>query len=254
MEEKIINRIKRLLALSQSSNANEAASAAALAADLMVKHELEMADIQAAGGANAAEELATETVGELPSRKIETWKSILASGVASGFGCHIWWDRTQRSFSASTVTMRVMGHKSNVSTFVYMFKYLESEIERISKEMRAAIPVHIRPLAADAIRWYNSFRLGAASTISERLKQARADALGSKSEASTTALTVVRKGQDEVDEAFAKFKRKSGMKTESATAPNLDHGAVAMGMRAAKDISLGGGKGLPSPAQQIKST
>jgi len=45
-DDKVINKIQKLLALATSDNVNEAAVTAARAQELMTKHQLEMADLE----------------------------------------------------------------------------------------------------------------------------------------------------------------------------------------------------------------
>lgn len=74
--QKLVERIKKLLALSESSNENEAAIAAQKAQELLVLHNLELSDLSESD--NEIKEVNIEE-----SSKISNWKLSLADGVAT---------------------------------------------------------------------------------------------------------------------------------------------------------------------------
>lgn len=78
----ILEKIKKCLALSASSNEHEAAAALRQARALMEKHGINDADVLAAG---AGEKNAKSSASSTPSN----WETMLASYVARGFGCSL---------------------------------------------------------------------------------------------------------------------------------------------------------------------
>ena len=79
--DKILDRVKKLLALSTSSNVNEAANAAAAAQRLMLEHRLTEADVSDTQEGQMFE-LSMGAVG-FASR----WKFVLVTAVARAFFC-----------------------------------------------------------------------------------------------------------------------------------------------------------------------
>lgn len=91
INEKIVDRIKKLLALSESDNEHEAQSAMVKAQELMAKHNLEMKDINVTKSdviRNESENAANAT-----------WKHWLGNLIADNFRCKLYvqnYRRTQR--------------------------------------------------------------------------------------------------------------------------------------------------------------
>ena len=78
--ERIIERVRKLLALSNSSNEHEAALAAAHAQRLLAEHNLAMSELELqAEGAGEAELVVAKTVAK--------WLSSLFATVANAFDC-----------------------------------------------------------------------------------------------------------------------------------------------------------------------
>src|SRR5215471_21045969 len=88
--DNVIDKIKKLLALSESSNPHEAANAAARAAELMFEHKIQSADLEIAGGGKRPAEAVIETT--LHGGKWrEFWKGQLADSLARSMGCRVYW-------------------------------------------------------------------------------------------------------------------------------------------------------------------
>src|ERR1700761_4638393 len=114
MENKIIDRIRKFRALAASNNSpEEAAQAAAYAADLMFKHQIEETDLEVAP--RVVEEVVDEAVASAEGKR-EVWKSHLAYHLALAFGCKMYIDR-----SRGKASYQVFGLKSAVQTISYMF-------------------------------------------------------------------------------------------------------------------------------------
>src|SRR4051812_14047841 len=86
----IIDRIRKLLSLAQSKNEHEAAAAAAKAAELMRKHEIDQAVLAAtAPGETPPEEIVTDGIGEKRGKSV-SWRVLIGQGVAAATGCRQW--------------------------------------------------------------------------------------------------------------------------------------------------------------------
>lgn len=82
IREKMIDKIKKCLALSASSNAHEAAAALRQARKLMEAHNITDLDMQVSG---VREHRAKAGVQNRPSN----WETMLASKIADAFGCRV---------------------------------------------------------------------------------------------------------------------------------------------------------------------
>jgi hypothetical protein len=244
--DKVIDRIKKLLALAKSSNPNEAANAAAAAQRLMEEHELEEGDLAAHSGQAVKDPVKEEYLSPFSYRQVDRWRAALAYGVCAGFGCHYWWEVVVTAAPVKGLGMvgkmkrnralRVIGRATNLATAQYMFLYLDREVQRLAQE--AYLLVVPRPLASGAIRWRNSFMVGAVRVITDRLAARREEFLHPVGEAST-ALVVVQRGQAEVDAVHQQREVELGLRSLGASKadPNLD--AYLQGKEAGEHVSLG---------------
>jgi hypothetical protein len=247
MEAKILDRVRKLLALSKdANNPNEAALAAARASELMTEHNLSEAMLVT--GEKPVERIINDfQVGaEKKGRsKRVAWKISVASAVAKTFGATLW---TQGG------NIKLFGRESAVQAASYTTQYLWTEVERLAK---AALAEH-RPVRAKAFG--NSFRLGAANEISRRLREQHAAKQTERIEQAVdphtpnkqslyTALVRVEKAQAEVDEAYKAFSSRLSKGTPIGRISSSN--AYGAGRAAGATVSLGGGAraslGAPAP-------
>lgn len=244
--DKIIDRIKKLLSLSRSTNQHEAALAAAQAADLMLAHEIEEASLCEAE--SAPEDVESGTLDECGKRRVP-WKGTLANALTKSQGCRSYTDK-----AGGLATIKIVGQPSKVATIRYMYAYLVSEVNRLAdceyrdehEECKASgVP------APSARSWKNAFRLGAASTIGRRLldqrKETHAEA---RISGQGSALVVVAKAQEAV-ETYVR-RNVPGLRTGRRASYSSRSGYGA-GVAAGKGVVLGGGRGLGSGAKQLGS-
>lgn len=235
--EKVIDRVRKLLALSTSANEHEAAAAAARAADLMREHQLEEAQMRVDDpNAGPASPIDVETVDGGGARK-NYWKGTIASACARSVGARMYWHGPQ---------VRMFGRQDAIRTASYLFQYLANEVNRLADEHWAVIGFH-----ADGSRaWKNAFRLGAATTIGNRLDATRAEFEKAQAvEASTeTALTLVRRDDLEVADKYKTFS--GGFR--SARGPSFSSGeGFSRGRSAGESVALGGGRAIGSTPRQL---
>ncbi|MDQ0149604.1 DUF2786 domain-containing protein [Eubacterium multiforme] len=86
MDNEIIIKIKKLLALSKSSNENEAKNAMLKAQQLMIKHKITIQEAENFEEINIGEETSN-----IKFRSIK-WKANLASVIADNFGCILYYN------------------------------------------------------------------------------------------------------------------------------------------------------------------
>lgn len=125
----ILDKIRKLLALSaKSSNANEAAVAAAAAQRLMTEHQIAEAELES-GDRHEHATLSDDPLDTFGGRSV-VWKEVLSSQLCEMHGCKIW--RETRWEKGSVVKrMRVVGRPSDVGSVRYLYAWLTSEITRL---------------------------------------------------------------------------------------------------------------------------
>ncbi|MCK9987610.1 MAG: hypothetical protein AzoDbin1_04082 [Azoarcus sp.] len=129
-KDKILDKIRKCMALSASSNENEAAAALRQARALMDKHGISDADVLAS---EAGEESAKAGAAARPSN----WESALAGRIASVFGCKIvfrpgWFNRPP--------AWVFIGVGANYEVAKYCFEVLFRQIRKArSEHIRTAL-------------------------------------------------------------------------------------------------------------------
>lgn len=225
MNDRIIDKIQKLLALSTSSNVNEAATAAALTQELMTRHQIEVADIEYHTSKDGDVQVENEEL--VREKSYIPWKVSLAAGIAKANGCSAY---TQNIYPGSStkklVATRFIGTKSSISVVRYMYAYLVREIDRLASENRKG---------HDRI-WLKSFRLGAVAAITTRLVQASKEVA---KEATPGALVVIDKTTSKVEEACSALGLKEGRKIKTQ-----DFCGFQEGVNAGRTVNLTAGKPL----------
>jgi Protein of unknown function (DUF2786) len=176
---RLLERIRKLLALTASPNANEAAVATSKARKLMAEHgftEQEVLDSEQAG---KVFELSMGAEG-FASR----WKFVLVALVARSQGCEAIGLRRGKLRK-----VRLVGIKSDVEQASRLFEHLLGEIERLVKIECASPPDEILFEVARGTRrslraYLDSFRRGVVTALAARLRgkeshqgQGRGDAI-----------------------------------------------------------------------------
>lgn len=123
-QAQILEKIRKLLALSESPNEHEAALAAARARALLDKHDLSMDEVEI-----RAEEVLFHTV-STDTRKPYPWMGHLAADVGHAFNCRVF--RTMGS-------MIFCGVSSDTKVSEYVYVYLLRTVRRLHKEHKAAL-------------------------------------------------------------------------------------------------------------------
>jgi len=153
----IIDKIKKLLALANSSNEHEAALAAGHAQRLLSEHNLAMADIEASHKPDKADTVETATAKNLPK-----WTRHLSAGVSSAFDC-------QAIHHPATGKMSFIGVGADAQVAAYTFTYLDRTIRKLcSVYMKLNGSTIATGRQRELIR--HSYYLGAVSTINRQLQ------------------------------------------------------------------------------------
>jgi len=238
--DRVLDRVRKLLALSKSANEHEAANAAAAAARLMQEYEIEEAQLRVGDPAAAPAEPIRDGVIQAGNRYVVTWRMNLASGIARGLGAYAFY---------AGADIKVYGRTSVIQTVTYMYQYLAAEIDRLADEH-----YEIYGVGVNAKSWKNSFRLGAVQTIANRLRDQRRaqfaefDAKIAATAPESTALVLVKKDAAEVEAAWKR--RSEGFVSRTSSGPS-QYTAYQRGNQAGASISLGGGPQLGATPKKI---
>jgi len=158
IDQKIIDKLQKLLALSASDNENEATLAMTKAEELMREHNLSVADVALDGsGAHVG---SAEVHGLTKSS--QTWEVFLGGTIAKTFN-----GRAIRSKNSNGWAFTFVAGKTDLELIVDLFERLRSSIKRMSdayvRSARNTTRVHGKTL-------HNSYRMGVFETITRRLE------------------------------------------------------------------------------------
>lgn len=150
----IIEKVRRLLALAYSSNANEAAAATAKANQLIDEYRLSVDQLTPQEQQESAEKSDDPL---LDARRAAVWQTMLASRLSHHYGCYIW--RDNQGF-------RIAGRRSDMDILRYMFAYISSECMRLSTS-------HSK---GKGRTYAESYRRGFIDAVTEKLAESRQQA------------------------------------------------------------------------------
>jgi hypothetical protein len=248
--DQVIDRVRKLLALSTSSNPHEAASAAARAQEILDRYELDRAMIETSPELDEGEQEPVEDTrlgGDLPlfeDKALPTWKSCLAREIAEANGCKVY-----ASGQRGEKAVAMIGRRSDMQKVRYLFGYLVTEVDRLAR----------RDGKGMGRTWINSYRLGAVCTIKKALWEARATMKAearAEAQGDSVALVRVDRALSLLDARLRDAKRFAeehlNLKRQARPA-RRNAGAYECGQKAGREVSIGGARGaLGSGKRQIR--
>lgn len=220
----IIDKVRKLLALSTSSNANEAAAAAAKANDLIDKYRLSQFDLEAE--TKVEEPIEQDDSYLYETGRITIWRHLLLNTLTKFYGVAHYND-VDFSAGRKVSRMRMVGRKSDMEICRYIFAYLSLECERLSKsEAKGKGKVFVA-----------SYQEGFVEGVKEQLKISREEV---KKTATTSSSALIK-----LDERFEEAKK--GMydlipylrSAKSTSSRQLNGDAFGQGKERGKSIHLG---------------
>jgi hypothetical protein len=229
--DKILDRVKKLLALSTSSNVNEAATAAAAAQKLMLEHRLTEADVSDTQDGQMFE-LSMGAAG-FASR----WKFVLVTAVARSFFCEAIGLLVGRRRK-----VRIVGRREDTEIAARVFRYLLAEINRLAKSEIEGIDWGVRDVLfvglgwgveQDPERYLESFRRGAVAAVVSKFRSGEEDFVASDSR----ALVIARRDHEKV-RAYVGAKFTDTRKLESERVAEVDDLAFFRGYEQARVIVI----------------
>lgn len=222
----IIERVQKLLALSTSSNANEAAAAAATANRLIDQYRLSTADLESK--TEPAEPIEEDDGYIYESGRVNPWKTRLVDILVKHYGLAYWNDNTYAT-GRQVSRYRLVGRKSDITIAKYMFAWLTTECQRLSdKEAKGKGRIYV-----------NSYCIGFVRGIGTQLKSSRVEV---QKEASSSAIIKIDARSQEADAIM--FQLHTGLKRgTSHSHSQLDGRAFAAGKSKGEALHLGNSLG-----------
>lgn len=249
--DNVLDKVRKLLRLGQSSNANEAALATAKAQELIDRHKLSTA-ILALDDAAPTKGLDDEPIQDFDQAPLDTpkrldrWRVVLSTTIAYHNDCKVY---SQGS------DLKIVGRASDAETVRYLYGWLSREVERLTTEAGNGM----------GRTWRNNFRLGVCETVSRKLREqreafektVRAEAKA-QIDAAPGSLALVRVNQalarstERKMEVVKWTKENMSLRSSSPSPSRYDSNARAAGRRAGESINISGGRrGLASGARKL---
>lgn len=233
--EKIIDRVKKLLRLATSDNINEAATSAALAQELIHKYNLSYLLLSDSYIDNDIRIMKDKDCLYKFNKNVISWKVIFASGLAELNHCRVYTSRIDGKRSGDAF-IAIVGRESDIENLRPMYIYLVAEVERLC----------LRESKGKGKKWRNNFKLGAISTLYNSIKQSKEKA--KKDFQNHCEQTNVSKASS--SEALLKFDKKLkevddfieenlNLKNPPKKDLSFDKQARLAGIQAATEINLG---------------
>lgn len=217
----IIEKIKKLLALSKSSNEHEAALAAAHAQRLLSEHNLAMTDVEAGREAGAAEKVETDSAKTLPK-----WVWRLLGGVQAAFDCQV--------VHKGIGKIVFIGVGADAQVASYTFTYLDKTIRRLCREYMKSIAARRETMnVSDVAMVRNSYYLGVANAVCKTI-------LAQKEKTPVTPGALVPVKQALIKKAMSELGEVKEIRSRKSF---VDSDAYQQGQRDGRDIALHRGVG-----------
>jgi len=161
VEEKVIDLIAKLLRLSTSSNEHEAALAASRAQELLIKHNLSMAEIEAHRDDKdkTPVNLLSETLDITVPKNYGDWKKFLIASVAKYNLC-------KAILSSDGSRVYIIGPQQNVEVVKLLYGWLVDQIMTLSSKACKEYTGYDR-----IPTFRRAFFIGAVDTVRNRLYQ-----------------------------------------------------------------------------------
>lgn len=157
-KSRILDKIRKCLALSASSNEHEAAAALRQAYKLMQMHGLSEQDVAAA---EARECAAKAGVKQRPP----LWETLLASQIAKGFGCQVFF---ASGYSRNAGEWRFIGCGEAAEVAQYAFEVLQRQARRARE---AHIQAHLKRCRAHKTRRADLFSEGWVRAVAGKISE-----------------------------------------------------------------------------------
>lgn len=236
VEPKLLERLRKLQAMAEHpTSGSEGEIAAARLAELMTRHQVEMADLVDAPTIGV-EDGRLDAEEDAPASRVEHWELSLASAVAEACGGRAWYQSSRSE--RRRMVLRMYGPLGSTGAARYMYLWLRRQVNEMSRrECREW---------GESNAWRRAYASGMVIKIYKRMVDARRVVVES---ASSTALVVVDRQKAAIDQRFAEAELVS-RKTRNLKRPN----AQTEGYRDGDRVDLGDAGAARLPAERKKLT
>lgn len=244
MTNEILEKVRKLLRLSKSSNPHEAALAAQRAQEIIDRYNIEQAMLDAEGATVATEEpIKNFRDDPLDVNMISgSWQMRLQRTIAKQNSCFVY-----RSSGNSVI----VGSPSNVNAVRYLYSWLKKELEVLC----------VIEGIGHSKSWLNNFCIGATETVTERLLDARKQVVSqmrTEWQASGRDIVLVEKALAKVDQEMHRVRDYVSQNIRLHYGPvgpggRVNNDARAAGRAAGHSVRMGRGAGaLSAGALRLK--
>lgn len=217
----VISKVQKLLSLANSSNANEAATAAALANKLIDQYRLSSADYSVSE--TEIDPLIEDNDYIYETGRIVPWKSSLVVVLAKHYGCALF-NSAYYPNGRKVSRYKLVGRNSDIEITKYMFNWLMLECQRLSEnEARGKGRV-----------FASSYCQGFVVGIRQQLFKSRQEA---KMGASESSIVKIDSREAEANQFMNKMHNLR--KTNASSSMRLDANAFHAGVDRGKSLHLG---------------
>lgn len=220
-DPKIIEKIKKLLALSLSDNPHEAKLAAQRAVDLMASYGISETDLD-------NNPFVSETFKSRNYYKLPVWVSTLWAQLGWASGCFVMYQNGNKYFGRKA-SFTVAGRKADVEIMHYMGEYFEDKIFKKSEDFKKQHK-RLKPSV------YNQYKQGLGIGISHLIKKSQDEFFKHHCETAGKSLIPVDVKHQEAQEYFEEFN-----KVARTIKRDTENPAVLKGMLDASEISISKG-------------
>ena len=238
--EKVIEKVRKLLALAESSNEHEAALAASRAQEILARHNLTMAQVDSAPGET---DPIIKDDSDITIAMQTAWTRMVRGGAATLYFCKYYYQPHHRSAPHRKCGYQIFDHhtyigtRPNVEVAKLMSNYLISTVDRLAKEGSKNFPQRERS------RYINSFRNSCSNKlrylIDERIKESMAEETVSQTNGSSRNLPALAPLYNQEKNRVAKYMEDAGISLGKGRQRTSSHGQGMLDGRAsASGISL----------------
>lgn len=171
--ESAIEKVKKLMALQREGSGatvGEIASAACMAQRLIDRFNIDEECLKIQENTPAKPEdvnVVEATVFEFDGPRVLTWALNLVGALGDVNGCKVWYS-SMGNYRGAKGKLRGCGREADLDGIRYMMSYLTNEIERLCKD---ASRRERESVGSCSKTWTNSFKLGAVSEVSHRIRE-----------------------------------------------------------------------------------
>jgi hypothetical protein len=228
-KEKMIDKIRKLLALASSPNENEAAAANEKAQALLLEYNLSMSDVGTTEDEVGDEPITADVNGVTSA---EPWRRPLANAIAQMYFCKYvyvtWHGKDTHTF---------IGTKVNAEVTKLMFDYLHETVNRLARAGARSVPKHEQSPYRVSFRAAATRRL--CIRIYDRIQEAkRGGVIKTEGGNMLPALLSMFEKANAATAAFMQEKYGKNLKTKNSTLRDLHSRGTSDGHAAGGSIGL----------------